>query len=110
MIPCGHEKRRCQRQNDPGSPFSRKPRSDRPLDCSHIYELINIDTLDLTCIRDWEETAERADVKTARAVMLTYFAEFHKIEKQGAADKRPQIAAHMDIGFDPVGGGFFESK
>ena len=42
--------------------------------------------------------------------MLAYFAEFHEIENQGAGDKRPQIAAHMDIGFDAVEGGFFESN
>jgi hypothetical protein len=41
--------------------------------------------------------------------MFTYFAEFHEIENQGAGDKRPQIAAHMNIGFDAVAGGFLES-
>src|ERR1700732_330886 len=78
--------------------FLGRPRADcsnTPLLCSHIYRLINIDTLGLIAVRDWEETPGRADAKTARAVMLTYFAEFHEIENQGAADKRPQIAAHM---------------
>ena len=42
--------------------------------------------------------------------MLSYFAEFHEIENQGAGDKRLQIAAHMDIGFDAAGGAFFESN
>lgn len=42
--------------------------------------------------------------------MLTYFADFHKIENQGAGGKGPQIAAHKDIGFDAVEGGFFESN
>src|ERR1700730_14523891 len=92
------------------SPFTRNPRSNTPLVCFHIYELINIDTLDLICIRDWEETAGRNDAETARTVMLAYFAEFHEIENQGAGDKRPQIAAHMDIGFDAVEGGFFETN
>jgi hypothetical protein len=42
--------------------------------------------------------------------MFTYFAKFHEIENQGAADKRPQIAAHVNIGFDAVAGGFLESN
>ena len=37
--------------------------------------------------------------------MLTYFAEFHEIESQGAGDKRPQIAAHANVGFDAFEGG-----
>src|SRR5580700_7070091 len=90
--------------------FPRNPRSNTPLVCSHIYELSDIATLDLICIRDWEETAGRNDAKTARAVMLAYFAEFHEIENQGARGKSPQIAAHMDIGFDAAGGAFFESN
>ena len=42
--------------------------------------------------------------------MITYFAEFHEIVPQGAGDKRPQTAAHMDIGFDAASGAFFESN
>src|ERR1700731_3290891 len=88
----------------------RNPRSNTPLECFHIYKRINIDTLDLIGIRDWEETASREDAKTVAAVMLTYFPEFHEIENQGAGDKRPQIAAHPDIGSDAVEVGFFESN
>jgi len=112
MIPCGVRKvdANCKTTSGKSSLFSRKPRSKPPLECSHIYELINIDTLDLFGIHDWEETAGRNDTKTARAVMLTYSAEFHEIVNQGAGDKRPQTAAHMDIGFDAVGGAFFESN
>jgi hypothetical protein len=85
---------------------SRKPRSNTMLECSHIYELIDIDTLDLIGIRHWEETAGRGDAKTARAVMLTYFADFHEIENQGAGGKGPQIAAHKNIGFDAMKAAF----
>jgi hypothetical protein len=95
----------CKTTRGKLSLFPRNPRLNTRLACSHIYERIDIATLD-----HWEETDGRNDAKTARAVMLPYFAEFHEIENQGAGEKRPQIAAQMDIGFDAVEGGFFESN
>src|ERR1019366_6183105 len=55
-----------------------------------------------------EKNTRRNHAETRLALMLPRFADFNEIKKQGAGGERPQIAAHMDIGFHPAGSGFFK--